>query len=94
LYETRSWSQPAHVLNGSAMSIEVSVLDTLTAREVDVMQCVVRGHSNRQIACELRVAEHTVEKHLSNIFRKLNVASRMQAMRVWLADSSHTGNPL
>lgn len=51
----------------------------LTARELDVLRLVAAGKSNRVIAAELVVSEHTVARHLNNIFAKLGVSSRAAA---------------
>jgi DNA-binding NarL/FixJ family response regulator len=51
----------------------------LTQRECEVLRLVASGRTNRQIASELVVSEHTVARHLSNIFTKLDVSSRTAA---------------
>jgi DNA-binding NarL/FixJ family response regulator len=51
----------------------------LTARETQVLRLVAGGRSNRQIAAELVISEHTVARHLQNIFTKLGVSSRTAA---------------
>jgi ATP/maltotriose-dependent transcriptional regulator MalT len=53
--------------------------DALTEREREVLSLVARGETNRQIAAALCISEHTVARHLSNIFDKLGVASRTAA---------------
>lgn len=53
--------------------------DQLTAREVEVLQHVARGDSNRSIAKKLYISEKTVKNHLYRIFQKLNVEDRTQA---------------
>jgi DNA-binding NarL/FixJ family response regulator len=51
----------------------------LTARELEVLRLVAGGRSNREIASELVLSEHTVARHLPNIFAKLGVSSRTAA---------------
>jgi DNA-binding NarL/FixJ family response regulator len=53
--------------------------DELSRREMDVLNLVVRGCSNRQIAQQLYIDETTVKTHLHRIFEKLNVRDRTQA---------------
>jgi DNA-binding NarL/FixJ family response regulator len=52
---------------------------TLTGRELEVLRLVAAGKSNHAIALELVVSDHTVRRHLQNIFRKLGVSSRTAA---------------
>jgi DNA-binding NarL/FixJ family response regulator len=51
----------------------------LTRRELEVLRHLAAGKSNRQIAAELVVSEHTVARHVQNIFGKLRVSSRTAA---------------
>jgi DNA-binding CsgD family transcriptional regulator len=51
----------------------------LTAREAEVLRHVAAGKTNRDIAVELVISEHTVARHLQNIFAKLGVTSRSAA---------------
>ncbi|MFJ4776187.1 LuxR C-terminal-related transcriptional regulator [Streptomyces sp. NPDC088762] len=51
----------------------------LTARETEVLRLVARGGTNRSIAAQLTISEHTVARHLNNIFAKLDVSSRAAA---------------
>ena len=53
---------------------------TEKAREMDVLACIAKGFSNQDIAQALCVSEKTVKNHLTNIFRKLNVNDRTQAL--------------
>ena len=54
--------------------------ERLTPREMDVLSCIAKGFSNQDIAQALFVSEKTVKNHLTNIFRKLNVNDRTQAL--------------
>ncbi|MBA2451791.1 MAG: helix-turn-helix transcriptional regulator, partial [Chloroflexia bacterium] len=58
---------------------------SLSPREREVALLVARGHTNRQIATELQTGVRTVDKHVSNILRKLKFTSRTQ-LRLWVAD--------
>jgi ATP/maltotriose-dependent transcriptional regulator MalT len=51
----------------------------LSPRELEVLRLVAAGKTNRQIASELVVSEHTVARHVQNIFAKLGVSSRTAA---------------
>jgi DNA-binding NarL/FixJ family response regulator len=51
----------------------------LTDRELEVLRLVAAGKSNREIGAELVISEHTVRRHLQNIFAKLGVSSRTAA---------------
>ena len=52
----------------------------LTDRELQVLKLAARGMTNREIAGELLVSARTVQVHLSNVFGKLGVGSRTEAV--------------
>ena len=56
-----------------------SPLSQLSPRELDILQGIARGESNKLIARHLGIAETTVKIHVQHVLRKLNVASRVQA---------------
>ncbi|MEN6408372.1 MAG: LuxR C-terminal-related transcriptional regulator [Anaerolineaceae bacterium] len=58
------------------------VVDLLTARENEVLQMVARGRSNNEVALNLHISVNTVKRHLNNVFMKLGVSTRTQAIRV------------
>lgn len=58
--------------------------ESLTERELDVLQEVARGMSNKQIAVHLHISEETVKVHIRNMLRKLNVRSRVAATVMYL----------
>lgn len=53
----------------------------LSTREVEILQGVARGLSNRAIASELWLSDQTVKFHLHNVYRKLGVSNRTEAAR-------------
>jgi DNA-binding NarL/FixJ family response regulator len=54
--------------------------DGLTARELSILELVAKGMSNKQIGKQLFISDRTVQAHLSNIFSKLGVNSRTEAV--------------
>ncbi|MBO0778665.1 MAG: response regulator [Ktedonobacteraceae bacterium] len=54
--------------------------ETLTARELEVLRLLGRGLRNKEIAARLYVSERTVNFHLANIYQKLNVSGRTEAL--------------
>lgn len=54
-------------------------VDALTARELEILQLIVEGRSNAQIAGALYISEKTVKNHITNILRKLGLDDRTQA---------------
>jgi DNA-binding NarL/FixJ family response regulator len=56
--------------------------DSLTARELDVLRCVVKGQSNKMIANTLNIVEHTVKNHIKSILEKLGANDRTGAAMI------------
>jgi len=56
-------------------------LERLTEREQEVLVLLSRGASNAQIAAQLHISEHTVRSHITHVYAKLGVASRVEAAR-------------
>ena len=54
--------------------------DTLSDREIEVLQLIAGGSANKQIAAELTISESTVKTHVANIFQKLDVSHRTEAV--------------
>ena len=65
---------------GSAPSEVRESFDELTPRELEVLGLIARGLRNREIAGRLVISERTLSNHISNIFSKLQVADREQAI--------------
>jgi DNA-binding NarL/FixJ family response regulator len=82
--------QPFGLLDDSQnMPIETPLTDS----QLRVLQALVRGLSNKEIARELWLSEQTVKFHLSNIYRVLDVASRAEAIR-YAYEHALVENPL
>jgi DNA-binding NarL/FixJ family response regulator len=58
--------------------------DALSQREIEVLRGVARGRSNKIIAAELSITEHTVKNHLKNILSKLDADDRTHAVTIAL----------
>jgi two-component system NarL family response regulator len=56
--------------------------ESLTSREVKVLELLARGLSNKEIGSQLFISETTVKSHLRSVFAKLNVLSRTEAISV------------
>ena len=61
-------------------------LVSLTKRELEILQLVSEGHTNATMASMLWLTEQTIKFHLSNLYRKLDVANRTEAAR-WARNS-------
>ena len=62
-----------------ARDVDKDKIDLLTARELEVLIQVANGKFNKEIATSLNISERTVKNHISNIFKKIEVADRTQA---------------
>ena len=62
-------------------SSDESLVEPLTAREMEVIQLMAQGLANKQIALALGISEHTVKFHLSSLYAKLNSTSRTEAVK-------------
>jgi DNA-binding NarL/FixJ family response regulator len=62
-------------------SNDESLVEPLTAREMEVIQLMAQGLANKQIALSLGISEHTVKFHLSSLYAKLGISSRTEAVK-------------
>ncbi len=60
--------------------MQQDALDQLTERELEVLKLAAKGMSNREIAQELGISVRTVQTHLNNVFGKVDVGSRTEAV--------------
>jgi len=62
------------------LSRQASEVEILSGREIEVLQLVARGSANKEIAGALSISESTVKTHVANIFQKLDVNGRTDAV--------------
>lgn len=57
------------------------VYESLTEREMDIIRCVAKGLTNKEIGKEIGISDKTVKAHLSNIYQKLNIHRRINLLK-------------
>jgi two-component system, NarL family, response regulator LiaR len=67
------------LVSGLAGGAERQPEQDLTEREMEVLRCIARGRSNKEIGIDLCISEKTVKSHVGNILDKLSLADRTQA---------------
>lgn len=72
---------PVEPANGVADGDEDGVIERLTDRESEVLRLLAEGLTNKEIALNLRISEHTVKFHVSSIYGKLGASNRTEAVR-------------
>jgi DNA-binding NarL/FixJ family response regulator len=60
--------------------VPLTSIQSLTARELEILSLLAEGMGNRSIAARLGISEHTVKSHLGSLFGKLGVSSRAEAV--------------
>jgi DNA-binding NarL/FixJ family response regulator len=61
-------------------------LGGLTARELEILALLAAGARSRTIATDLGIAEPTVKRHITNLYRKLGVTSRVEAATLYVRE--------
>lgn len=64
--------------------LNANPLTALTKRELEILSSLAAGHTNKQIAAEKAVSTNTVKYHIRNLFEKLGVSNRGQAIALYL----------
>jgi DNA-binding NarL/FixJ family response regulator len=67
-----------HGLMAKAAAVPEKKTFGLTPRELEVVTCIVEGCSNKDVAKQFSISEETVKRHLSNIFDKTGVSTRLE----------------
>ena len=79
----------------AALEDEENLFTPLTSREVEILDCIARGMSNKEIARQMSISDQTVKNHITSILRKLAVNDRTQAViyalkRGWIKITDET----
>ena len=79
-YLIESVAEVARVFDEVDSGVNVEIIaELITDRQFDILSCISRGHSNKQIARELELSENTVKVHVSAMFKSLGLSNRTQA---------------
>ncbi len=74
-------------------TVDSTGVNLLSKREFEVVECVVQGMTNREIAQHLRLSQHTVKNYLFRVFDKLGVSSRVELLFMTIGRSADFANP-
>ena len=75
-----SWPRRANTGGERPKMMAVAVRSPLSPREMEILQVIAQGCSNKEVAQVLCISNHTLKNHLNNIFKKLDVEDRTQAL--------------
>ncbi len=64
------------------MPLDPARLDLLTAREREIVACVVDGRTSAEVAATLSLSRRTVENHIANVYRKLRISNRRELAQI------------
>jgi DNA-binding NarL/FixJ family response regulator len=79
-YLIESVAEVARVFDEVDSGVNVEIIaELITHRQFDILSCISRGHSNKQIARELELSENTVKVHVSAMLKSLGLSNRTQA---------------
>jgi DNA-binding NarL/FixJ family response regulator len=79
LWLKMAFEYPTGAINGN-----IDLIDPLTNRELEILQLLALGLTNKQIAARLKISAHTVKFHVSAIFSKLGTNNRVEAVNLGL----------
>jgi DNA-binding NarL/FixJ family response regulator len=88
--EGQHWVEGEVLTDWARITRRPSGVGGLTSREIEIISAIQTGNTNREIATKLSISEETVKRHLSNIFGKLGVSSRLEL--ALLATKHNLGN--
>lgn len=72
------------VASFNKMTQEKKISESLTSRENEILMLLAQGHINKEVAALLNISSGTVRKHIQNIYEKLHVNTRVEAVNIYL----------
>jgi two-component system, NarL family, response regulator YdfI len=78
------WLNQALKYSGGSQNGNSKLVEPLTNREIEILQLLAIGLTNKQIAVRLKISAHTVKFHVSAIFTKLGTTNRVEAVNLGL----------
>ncbi|MBC8883810.1 response regulator transcription factor [Flavobacterium piscinae] len=66
------------------MESQNKLTESLTGREREILELLAKGQMNKEVAAVLEISVGTVRKHIQNIYEKLHVNTRVEAVNVYL----------
>ncbi len=78
------WLNQAFKTYANPKNGNIDLVDPLTSREIEILQLLALGLTNKQIAARLKISAHTVKFHVSAIFSKLGTNNRVEAVNLGL----------
>jgi DNA-binding NarL/FixJ family response regulator len=72
------------VASFSKMESQNKLTESLTAREKEVLELLAKGQMNKEVAAQLEISNGTIRKHIQNIYEKLHVNTRVEAVNLYL----------
>jgi two-component system nitrate/nitrite response regulator NarL len=66
---------------------------SLSEREQQILKGLIKGHSNKMMACRFNVTEATIKVHMKSILKKIRAANRTQAA-IWAVENGYCGDEL
>ncbi len=78
------WMNQVFKYSAGSKNGNATLVEPLTSREIEILQLLALGLTNKQIASRLKISAHTVKFHVSAIFNKLGTNNRMEAVNLGL----------
>jgi two-component system, NarL family, response regulator YdfI len=78
------WMNQGTMSHTTSKDVDSDLVESLTGREIEILQLLALGLTNKQIAARLRISAHTVKFHVSTIFSKMGTTNRVETVNLGL----------